>query len=193
MTPEEERKIEELFKDSGAKYYVEVMFHSKRTTEKSTCFVQLFRKGGEDFVRVDDKKIPLPEGGSLKMYWCPKCDSVILPEWHNSDIVICQNCWARIENKDLGGEAFFNCPAHILAEALSKEFAKLGHNVDLLIKYHENDMRYDPKRVTGVILKKHLDKIYEGRTFVFYPMESIIKDSINHESLTKALERALTA
>jgi hypothetical protein len=186
--PEEEQKIlqkkkaaiDKFFADKvSARYKIEVQFGKGRSIHKHfPGSLHCYRSGSA-----------LSGGGDEILYPCPddKCMGYMEPEQVSIGFALCPKCgrkWGRVS--DLQEGRLFRLSHQDWARVILKAFAALGHNADIYLKSHPEDIR--DKALLEQLKQRKGDeyrKVYEARVYVMYPLARIVDDSRSGRDLYK--------
>jgi hypothetical protein len=194
-----------------AKYKIEVLFHSKRSSlaHKPTAVMLLIWESGKR----------LHGGGDEKMYWCgyPDCGKPIPSDDFGYLHVVCRHCArelfldyeARLSHlKSLRkegrsspgieklpfviGERMANLTPPNLAALLEKTWYQLNSEADVYFKYSPKEIRYDIKSESTRNLD-NLETVRIQRKPGIYTLASIRRDIANGADLKSRFLAMITA
>lgn len=180
--------IDKFFADKiVAKYKIEVQFGKGRSMNRPfPGSLHAYRSGSA-----------LSGGGDEILYPCPdnKCPGYIEPEHVVPQFAFCPTCqrrWSRIQDMNEG--RLFRLTHQKWAEVILREFARLGHNADVYLKSHPEDIR-DKSLLEQMKQRKGEEymKAYKERVYVMYPLERIVKDAHAGKDLYKLFLALVTA
>lgn len=170
-----------------AKYKIEVQFGKGRSVH--THFpgsLHCYRSGSA-----------LSGGGDEILYPCPdnKCPGYIEPEHVAPQFAFCPVCqqrWDRIQDMQEG--RMFRLDHSKWAEVILRAFTRLGHNADVYLKSHPEDIRdkallEQMKQCRG----EEYAKAHRQRVYVMYSLSRIIKDAHAGKDLYKLFLALVTA
>jgi len=195
LAPEEQEALrrkqeamDKFFADKiVAKYKIEVQFGKGRSMHAAfPGSLHCYRSGSA-----------LAGGGDEILYPCPddKCPGYIEPEHVVPQFAFCPVCqrkWDRI--KDMNEGRLFRLDHTKWAAVILKAFSRLGHNADIYLKSHPEDIR-DKSLLEQMKQRKGEEymKAYKQRVYVMYPLERIVKDAHAGKDLYKLFLALVTA
>ena len=180
--------VDKFFSDKiVAKYKIEIQFGKGRSVNNHfPGSIHVYRSGSA-----------LAGGGDEVLYPCPddKCIGYIEPEHVTPEYAVCPVClmrWRRIEDMNEG--RLYRLTHSKWAEVILKVFGKLGHNADVYLKSHPEDIR-DKSLLEQMRQRKGEEymKTYKSRVYVMYPLERIVKDAHAGKDLYKLFLAFVTA
>ena len=180
--------LDKFFADKiVAKYKIEVQLGKGRSINNHFAgSVHVYRSGSA-----------LAGGGDEVLYPCPddKCTGYIEPEHVTPAHAICPVCmrkWDRIEDMNEG--RLYRLTHQKWAEVILRTFGKLGHNADIYLKSHPEDIRAKSllEQMKQRMGEEYL-KNYRSRVYVMYPLERIVKDAHAGKDLYKLFLSFVTA
>lgn len=170
-----------------AKYKIEVQFGKGRSIHAHfPGSLHCYRSGSA-----------LAGGGDEILYPCPdnKCPGFMEPEHVTIRFAVCPKCgrrWSRVS--DLQEGKLFRLTHQKWAEVILTTFQRLGHNADIYLKSHPEDIR-DKALVEQMRQRRGEEylKTYKSRVYVMYPLDRIVKDAHAGKDLYKLFLAFITA
>lgn len=184
-----------------AKYKIEVQFGKGRSMNQHfPGSLHVYRSGSV-----------LAGGGDEILYPCPddKCAGYIEPEHvvpktqitfgtNPEDVEmfaycpVCKRAWDKVHHLQEG--RMFRLTHQNWTQVILRAFQRLGHNADIYLKSHPEDIR-DKSLLEQMKQRKGEEyiKTYKSRVYVMYPLERIIKDAHAGKDLYKLFLAFVTA
>lgn len=188
------KALEELLAEQGkAAFKLELIFGKARSIHRPTPGMLSFFESGRK----------LHGGGDAKVYMCPgiwkdpqtgevtgkgPCDAVIPDSSHGLGHLVCPKCKEVWKEHQVYGEILARLPMQHWAVLLTRYYARLGCNADVVLKFSEDDIRSkalleQQKQKGGELLGATRAK--RRRAASIYPLRNIIKDTSAGQDLAK--------
>jgi hypothetical protein len=156
-----------------AKYKIEILFASKRSTRAPSAGVLSFWESGSK----------LHGGGDAKMYMCPgkelgrnACDEFIPDVSNGYGFLVCPSCGTTWRGTEVIGEKLLKLSMRDWALVIYRFYIRLQHNADIVVKHPKVDIRLMSELEQQ---KQHMgDKLGKARNRLhyIYPLRNIIRD-----------------
>jgi hypothetical protein len=196
---EAEKTAKEMAK--RADYKIQIWFRSTRSSQKPIAYTLSFWEsgkrlhgGGDEMMFVCRRHEHAPKLSSLEIQAAKRkslrgCDNLI-PGGIAADtgLLVCPHCHARHKPDQVGDSIFYRTTVNQAADILANWWRKLGGKADLYAKYNPQDPR-------SIMMAQNYDyrTAREKKGLTIYPLQNILKDTLNGASLESRFKAFITA
>lgn len=153
-------------KEPRAKYKLEVLFSKGRTSNgPNLCAISVWESAG----------MTIGEGDNF-LGFCPYCPAQVVrrPDGDTDNVMgFCDTCKRPFKATAICDHIMLRIPTSALAEKIEKIFHQLAGDMDLVLKFHREDIRYQ-KNDFDV---DALDKARRERHSAMYRFQRIMDDT----------------
>jgi hypothetical protein len=195
---EAEKTAEEMAK--RADFKIQIWFRSERSIHKPIAYTLSFWESGKR----------LHGGGDEMMFICRRhegspriapfevamsrvkssrgCDGLISGGLADTGIIVCPHCHVRHKPDQIGDSIFYRTSINQATDVLAKWWWKLGGRADLYAKYNPTDPR-------SIMMAQNYDfrTAREKKGLTIYPLQNILKDTLNGATLESRIKAFITA
>ena len=198
IVEEAEKSAEEMAK--RADFKIQIWFRSERSLRKPVAFSLSFWEsgkrlhgGGDEMMFVCRRHASSPKLQPFDVAMSKKktvrgCDGLIPGALADSGVIVCPHCHVRHRPEQIGDSIFYRTSINQAADILAKWWRQTGGRADLYAKYNPNDPR-------SIMMAHNYDyrTAREKKGLTIYPLQNILKDTLNGASLESRFKAFITA
>lgn len=199
LQEEAEKSAEEMAK--RADYKIQIWFRSNRSIHKPIAYTLSFWEsgkrlhgGGDEMMFICRRhqhapKIKPFDIAMAKQQTVRGCDGLIPGGIAGAGgVIVCPHCHVKHRPDQVGDSIFYRTTADQAATVLATWFRKIGSRADLYAKYNPTDPR-------SVMMAQNYDyrTAREKKGLTIYPLQNILKDTLNGSSLESRFKAFITA
>lgn len=198
LQEEAEKSAEEMAK--RADFKIQIWFRSERSIHKPIAYSLSFWEsgkrlhgGGDEMMFICRRHASAPklkpfEVGMARTQSVRGCDGLIPGGLADSGVIVCPHCHVKHRPDQIGDSIFYRTTINQATDILAKWWRKLGGRADLYAKYNPNDPR-------SIMMAQNYDfrTAREKKGLTIYPLQNILKDTLNGATLESRIKAFITA
>ncbi len=199
LAPELEARLSEDMKkilptETRAQFLLEVFFNEERSIHRPfSGFLMVWTNGGFAHGGGDEKVYFCPnrveKGGSTKI-----CAAPMPPNLIKHGVGICLSCRQPSEDQQFVGEVYFKLPMQHWSAVLTRYYARLGGNADIMVSVMRGDLRKTAALEQERALRgDKLEALRAQRESIRYSLQSIVQDTSSGATLESVFNAFLRA
>lgn len=184
-----------------ADFKIQIWFRSDRSTKKPIAYTLSFWEsgkrlhgGGDEMMFVCRRHAQSPKLKPFDLAMSKSksvrgCDGLIPGGLaQETGFVMCPHCHATHKLDQIGDSIFYRTTIDQAATIIANWWRKIGNNADLYAKYNPQDPR-------SVMMAQNYDyrTAREKKGLTIYPLQSILKDTLNGSTLESRVKAFLSA
>jgi len=196
---EAEKSAKEMAK--RADFKIQIWFRSQRSMHAPIAFTLSFWEsgkrlhgGGDEMMFVcrrhaESPKLKPFDLAMAKTKSVRGCDGLISGGLaQETGAVLCPHCHVSHRLDQIGDSIFYRTTINQASDIIAKWWRKIGHNADLYAKYNPLDPR-------SVMMAQNYDfrTAREKKGLTIYPLQNILKDTLNGATLESRVKAFITA
>lgn len=200
-----ERIIEEAEKSAAemakrADFKIQIWFRSDRSMHKPIAYSLSFWEsgkrlhgGGDEMMFICRRHAHSPkltpfDVGMARTKSVRGCDGLIPGGLADSGVIVCPHCHVKHKPDQIGDSIFYRTTIDQAVDVLAKWWRKTGGRADLYAKYSPTDPR-------SIMMAQNYDyrTAREKKGLTIYPLQNILKDTLNGASLESRIKAFITA
>lgn len=195
---EAKKSAEEMAK--RADFKIQIWFRSERSMHKPLAYSLSFWEsgkrlhgGGDEMMFICRRHANSPRLTPFDVAMGPKktlrgCDGLIPGGLADTGVIVCPHCHTKHKPDQIGDSIFYRTTVDQAADILARWWRKLGSRADLYAKYNPNDPR-------SIMMAQNYDfrTAREKKGLTIYPLQNILKDTLNGATLEGRFKAFITA
>jgi len=183
-----------------ADYKIQIWFRSERSMHKPVAYSLSFWEsgkrlhgGGDEMMFICRRHAHAPKLKPFDVAYAKTpsvrgCDGLIPGGLAESGVIVCPHCHVKHKPDQVGDSIFYRTSIDQAATVLAGWWRKIGGRADLYAKYNPNDPR-------SVMMAQNYDyrTAREKKGLTIYPLQNILKDTLNGATLESRIKAFITA
>ncbi len=192
------KSAEEMAK--RAEHKIQIWFRSTRSMHKPVAFTLSFWEsgkrmhgGGDEMMFICRRHNTAPKLKPFDMAMAKTksvrgCDNLIPGGLADSGVIVCPHCHVKHRPDQIGDSIFYRTTIDQAADIIAMWWRKLGGRADLYAKYNPQDPR-------SIMMAQNYDyrTAREKKGLTIYPLQNILKDTLNGATLESRIKAFITA
>jgi len=198
LLEESKKSAEEMAK--RADFKIQIWFRSERSSRKPIAYTLSFWEsgkrlhgGGDEMMFICRRHAHSPKIAPFEVAMTKHksnrgCDNLISGGLADSGVIVCPHCHVKHKPDQIGDSIFYRTTIDQATDILAQWWRKLGGRADLYAKYNPNDPR-------SIMMAQNYDfrTAREKKGLTIYPLQNILKDTLNGATLESRIKAFITA